>query len=207
VTEPTDAANWGRVTVTMTVTVATVSSATTIGDSQLITASLDLPPKTFLGKTGVNGLPAPSAVVEPAPGAVAATASGPSMAEGSAPLPPRPRPSHVTLLPAGPTLGSGASALCHAEAQEPKPGPSPALSQRMEARPVHQRTFKRNLSLVMPQPVGQTSLTGQHAKVSVVKMETRPGKGHASSPKMEASHAQRKQLKHRHKSVEQLASG
>ena len=67
--------------------------------------------------------------------------------------------------------------------------------------------FNRNLNLVMPQPVGQISLTGQHARVSVVKMETRQGKGHASSLKMEASHAQRKQLKHRHKSVELLASG
>merc|ERR1719412_2091714 len=111
------------------------------------------------------------------------------------------------LLPAGLTLGSGASALCPVEAPEPKPGRSPALSQRMAARPVHQTAFKRILSLVMPQPVGQTSLNGQHAKVSVVKMETRQGKGHASSLKMEASHAQRKQLKHRHKSVEQLASG
>jgi len=207
VTDPTDAANWDRVIVTITVTVVTASSATTIGDSQLTTASLDPPPKTFHGKTGVNGLPAPSAVEEPAPGAAAATASGPSTAEGSAPLLPRPRPSLVTHLPAGPTLESGANALCLAEAQAPKPGPSPASSQRMAVRPVHLRTFKRSLSLVMPQPVGQISLTGQHARVFVVKMETRQGKGHASSLKMEASHAQRKQLKHRHKSVEQLASG
>merc|ERR1719210_1252028 len=108
----------------MTVTAAMVSSATTIGDSKPITASLDLPPKTIHGKTGVNGLPVPSAVEEPAPGAAAATASDPSTAEGSAPLPLRPRPSHATLPPAGPTLESGASALCLAEAQAPKPGPS-----------------------------------------------------------------------------------
>jgi len=164
-----------------------------------------LPPAGLTLGSGASAL-CPAEAPEPKPGP--SPASSQRMAARLAHLRTFKRiPNHVMLLPAGLTLGSGASALCLAEAQAPKPGPSPALSQRMAARPVHQRVFKRSLNLVMPQPVGQISLTGQHARVFVVKMGTRQGKGHASSLKMEASHAQRKLLKHRHKSVELLASG
>jgi len=101
------AARRDKAIVTMTVTVAMVSSATMIGDSTPITAKQDQPRGTIPGDHGASGQNAPSAVAEPAPEPGLAGASDQLMAEMSARPPYKSKRKDVMLRLAGLTLGNG----------------------------------------------------------------------------------------------------
>jgi len=175
--------------VTTTVTVAMVSSATMIGDSKQITARQDQPQRTIPGKTGVNGVNALSPVVELAPQPGPATALARLMVEMNARLPQRPKRKAAMLQLAGPTLETGHSAPCPAEAPAPRPGPSPASNPRMADRHAPSRRQSRKVKTVMCQLAGLTLVIGHNALCHAEAPAPRPEPSPVLSPKMAESPA------------------
>merc|ERR1711974_328037 len=102
---------------------------------------------------------------------------------------------------AGLTLVIGHNAPCHAEAPAPRPEPSLVSSPKMAESPAPSKTPSRGPSLAMPQPAGQNTLIGLHARDSADKLEISQGAGAAFNQKLVACHAPMRQQRRRHRTV------
>merc|ERR1711974_442442 len=128
------------------------------------------------GPTLEIGHSAPCPVEAPALRPGPSPASSQKMAESPAPSRRQLRKVKTAMCQlAGLTLVIGHNAPCHAEAPAPRPEPSLVSSPKMAESPAPSKTPSRSPSYVMPQPAGQNTLIGLHARDSADKLEISQG--------------------------------
>jgi len=154
------------------------------------------------GPTLEIGHSAPCPVEAPALRPGPSPASNPRMADRLAPSRKQSRKVKTAMCQlAGLTLVIGHNAPCHVEAPAPRPEPSLVSSPKMAESPAPRKTPSRSPSLAMPQPAGQNTLIGLHARDSAAKLEISQGAGAAFNQRLVACHAPMRQQRRRHRTV------